>query len=183
MNTSVARFAVALIGALSFSACLLGVEPPPKADPETVAKYGDVVSAKVGGYGWSVKINDTWFTVVDVATFSIGGRNTTTYMALRLTGIDRLGTFPIGGRASSVANAEVRQNGVFYNTNSSAVAVGSLTVTELSATRVAGTFTFTAPRLTAGVPGGMQNELSSMPVTDGSFSLAVYPAYSIPIAR
>ena len=181
MKASVARVAVALIGALPFSACLLGVEPPPKADPETVAKYGDVVSAKIGGYGWTVKINDTWFTVIDAVTFSVGGRNTNTYVALRLTGIDRLGTFPIGGRGSSVASAEVRQGGDIYTTNVSTVPVGSLTVTEMTATRVAGTFSFSAPRATQ--TGGMLSESSSMPVTDGTFSLAVYPAYSIPIAR
>ena len=50
MTAGIARFAVALAGALTFSACLLGVDPEPKADPETVAKRDDAPPFRVAPF-------------------------------------------------------------------------------------------------------------------------------------
>jgi hypothetical protein len=182
VKSGVARIAIAVVGALTFSACLLGVDPPAEADAETKAKYPDVVSATVGGVPWSVKVNDTWFAVLGVGTFTIGGRNAANSLKFYVNGVNRLGTYPIGGGAWPNAIVELTQDGVLYAQVTSA-SIGSFTVTELTTTRFAGTFTFTVPRYTPITPGGMTNERTSMPVTNGTFSVAVYPAYSIPIAR
>jgi hypothetical protein len=182
MKSGVARAGVALVSALSFSACILGVDPPPEASEETKAKYPDVVSATVGGVPWSAKVNDTWFDVVDLVEFSIGGRNSANYLGFRLRGVNRLGTYPIGGSTSPFATVDLRQNSIMYG-NPTISSIGTVTVTELSPTRISGTFAFTALRITPITPGGMIYERTTMPVTNGTFSIAVYPNYSIPIAR
>jgi hypothetical protein len=172
--------------ALSVSGCLLGVDPPPEADSQTKAKYPDVVSATVGAVPWSVKVNDTWFTSIDDTTFTIGGRNSSNYLGFRFYRVNRAGTYQIRQSGAPYVTVELEQSGVLYSnrptfTNNTNAPIGSVTVTELTPTRISGTFTVVLPRLLLGAPGTSERE--SMPVTNGTFSIAVYPEYSIPIAR
>ena len=172
--------------ALSVSGCLLGVDPPPEADAQTKAKYPDVVSATVGSVPWSVKVNDTWFTALDDTTFTIGGRNSSNYLGFRLYRVNRAGTYQIRQFGAPYVTVELEQSGVLYSnrptfTNNTNAPVGTVTVTELTPSRISGTFSVVLPRLLLGEPG--TSERVSMPITNGSFSIAVYPEYSIPIAR
>jgi hypothetical protein len=177
MPTHLIRCIPALAATLLLGGCLLGLETE-NAEPseETKAKENDVMTAAVAGVPWSVRANDTWFDVVSLVENAIGGRNTATYVAFRLKGLQRTGTIPIGGTVMPYAAVELRRSDAVY-THNPVQRVGTMTITELTPTRISGTYSFTVSR----VSGNVANTPSSVEVTNGSFSLAVWPPYSVSI--
>jgi hypothetical protein len=171
MPTRLARLAAASLPSLLLSGCLLGLDAPEESGT-TRAKRNDVITASVGGSTWEAKGDATTFASVDIAAYAIGGFSSTTSLTLRLVGVGRPGTYPIGGSVPPYATVRyVGANGTFGNV--SALPIGTLTITEITPERIGGTFAFTAPR--------EDRSAGTVVVTGGSFSIAVIPAYSIPI--
>jgi hypothetical protein len=171
MPTLLSRLA-AILPAMLLSGCLLGIDAPEESNAIT-EKRNDVLQASVGGFPWEAKREATTFASVDLTTYAIGGSTSSSELTLRLVGIGRTGTYPIGGSTPPFATARyVSVNGEFGNITT--LPIGTITVNELTPQRIAGTFAFNAPR--------RDGNSGSISITGGTFSIAVIPAYSIPIS-
>jgi len=175
MQLGFTRIVSVVVPTLLLAACELSVENNGPVSDETKAKVNDVMSATVAGTSWNVRANDTWFDVVNLESNSIGGRDAAIYIGFRLNGVRRTGTFPIGGAARPNATVDVRKDGALY-IDDAVQSVGTVTISELTPTRISGTFSFTVPRFS-----GATTAAASVAVTNGSFSIAVWPPYSVSI--
>lgn len=172
MPASLKRLASPLLSLL-LSGCLLGIDSPDESTANA-EKRNDVMQATVSGFGWEAKREATTFASVDVNSYAVGGTSGSSSLVVRLVGIGKLGTYSIGGTAAPYATASFTSaTGKFGNVTGQPI--GTLTITELTPQRIGGTFAFTAPRLDGGS--------GSVSVTGGSFSIAIIPAYSVPIQR
>jgi Family of unknown function (DUF6252) len=124
------------------------------------------ITANVDGQAWQSTVTSEQAQVGPLGAITIQGTyaNTTT-ITLNLYNIDQPGTYPLGVGAAVVGGLGVVStvSGQSWATPSSGAA-GSVTLTTLTSTRIAGTFTFEATPLAGGAAGNKA-------VTNGNFDL------------
>lgn len=145
----------ALVLALALAAC---------AD-SPVNPLTDSMSATVSGAAWSTvvasAVNSNGITAIT------GTRSVTSasdVIVLDLPTVTTTGSVPLGGVSS--AHAQYRRDSINYTTTPLTVgATGTLSITQVGAGRLAGTFSFTAYR------NGDPTTNDSVVITGGSFSV------------
>ena len=124
------------------------------------------ITANVDGQAWQSTVASEQAQVGPLGAITIQGTyaNTTT-ITLNLYNIDQPGTYPLGVGAAVVGGLGLvsTASGMSWATPSSGAA-GSVTLTTLTSTRIAGTFTFDATPLIGGATGNKA-------VTNGNFDL------------
>lgn len=141
----------------------------PTASPDD-AKAAQFVRMTIDGMAWEATGANVSFTNRGAARFDFSAfRSQNSSLSVTVSGVQAPGTYPLGSFSSPIVLATVvTQVGSFGSLASTTVpftAPGTITFSELSATRIAGTFDF---RGTAGsssaAPAG-----STVSVTNGSF--------------
>jgi hypothetical protein len=171
-----------LLGAVLLSGCGGGTTDPGNDDADgnnNNNNSGSPFSATIDGQAWSVT-GATAVTAIQFAPQSGGymiiatGTGVIASISLTLNFIVKTGTYPLGVDGATVpggfAGVTVGTGGVWLTPFSGAA--GSITITTLTTTRIAGTFSFT----TTGSSGGATG---TKVVTQGRFDL---PMNAAPIA-
>lgn len=146
--------AVALAATLLLAAC---------GDDATNSGNESTMSATVAGTAWSGSLAVQGQVAGNV--LSVSGTNGTYQIVMNVPGVAATGTYNVGPGNFGVAQLIQVTNGTPTWTSSLVGGAGSVTVTTLTATRVAGTFTFTA----AASPG--TSATGTRAVTNGSFDV------------
>lgn len=169
------RAARLLACAIPLTACLAGIdsETGPKRSTE---KDNDFLRATVAGSAWEARGDGTTFRTDDLISFKLLASSASQSVELRLVKVGRLGTYSIGGFIPPYASVSFRSAGGVTYGNTGTGSIGSVTITELTPSRVTGTFAFDGVRVDGAIGQGLS-------VTGGSFSIAIIPAYSVEIFR
>jgi len=164
------------LGLLLITACSggdgpTGPNPPP---PGGNASF----TASVDGQGWTSAAALTNVTAAQSGTYIISGSvltgASTRAITLNLMNIPGPGTYPLGtGAGVSGGSAIYAESAGGWGTPLSGEA-GSITVTTLTATRIAGTFSFTAAASAGGATG-------TRTVTNGAFDLQINSGTTTPV--
>jgi hypothetical protein len=131
------------------------------------------MSAKIDGVAWTANKKLT-VTQGAKGVYTIDGKNTdasTIEIQLGLFNIGQTGTYPIGVGATIIGGFGILNVGANQWTSPMDYS-GTLVITEISATRIKGTFAFAV--LPTGAAVGLRN------VTEGAFDLALTGTYSPP---
>jgi hypothetical protein len=175
-NVSRARFGAVVFVALVFGATACSGEPAvaPEVVPEVVT--GDRIGASIGGVPWtavSSTITAGAATPGRPGSLTFEGRSTANparSVAFSIARIPGPGTYPIGVNLSSATGATAT---VTEGTRSWATpltgAAGSLTITSITAARVAGSFAFSADPAsgTTAAPVEVTNGTFDVPLSTG----------------
>ena len=130
--------------------------------PATASNPGSRISAAINGTPWN---GATVVAVGNGGAFSLGGTTDTLSVSITTGTVVSAGnSYPIGG--SGGASMTVLRSGTSRSWVSGSQNIGTLTITSLTATRVAGTFTATVPA-SAGTTG------SPLAFTNGTFSIRI----------
>jgi len=174
-----ARGMAPLLGLLLATACG-GSDGPTDPNPATPPPPGGnaTYTASVDGQAWASAASLTSVTAALSGTYIISGSvlagASTRAITLNLMNIPGPGTYPLGtGAGVSGGSAIYAENVGGWITPLSGEA-GTLTITTLTATRIAGTFSFTAVA-SAGSATGTRS------VTNGAFDLAITSGTTTPV--
>jgi hypothetical protein len=174
-----ARWIAPVLGLLFASACG-GSDGPtdPGAAPSPPPGASANFTARVDGQAWASAANLTNVTAIQSGTYSISGSvlsgSTSRNITLNLMNIPGPGTYPLGtGAGVSGGSAIYADNVGGWGTPLSGEA-GTITITTLSATRIAGTFSFTADASAGGASG-------TRAVTNGTFDLGINSGTTTPV--
>jgi hypothetical protein len=147
-----------------FAACSLDVEP----EVQDASRF---VRAKVNGQDWEVLGSRAALLVSSTAAFIVGANVNNSSIVLTLRGVNKVGVYSVRSSGSPGVEAGVTTSSRYTYVADS---VGTVTITELTANRVSGTFSFVAS-FTANAPPATHT------VTDGAFSVPIDPPGAIPI--
>lgn len=146
------------IGVLAVGAAMaLGCGGDGNTGPNNGANNGSM-SATVDGSGWSASN----VAATRTAGFVGVGAGASDASTISFAFPDHTGTFTVGGQDGT--NASYISGGKSWSAVFGSGGSGTITVTTLSATRVAGTFSFVAPASAGGATG-------SKTITNGSFDI------------
>jgi len=170
---------VLLLGLLVTTACGGSDEPTDPNSPNPPPPGGSAnFTASVDGQAWASAANLTNVTAAQSGTYIISGSvlagASVRALTLTLMNIPATGTYPLGtGAGVSGGTAIYAESAGGWLTPLSGEA-GTITITTLSATRIAGTFSFAATATSGGATG-------TRTVTNGAFDLAITSGTTTPV--
>ena len=146
------------------AACSLDVEP----EVQDASRF---VRAKVNGQDWEVLGSRAGFVVTSSGASVVGSNVNNSAIVLTLRGVNKVGVYAVRSIGTTGIQAGVTTSSRYTYIADS---VGTVTITELTANRVSGTFSFVASF-------AVNAPTATHTVTDGVFSVPIDPPGAIPI--